>query len=125
MVTIDTIVLRMPEFEVEPCTGRQRLPRLGDEPANQVEPVCAAIEREPRLPTRDLGLQPASSGCYVSDELLGEFCRWGGAEMHGVASVMGGIASQEVIKAVTHQYQPLNNTFIFNGHNGTTATFDL
>lgn len=45
--------------------------------------------------------------------------------MHAIASVMGGIASQEAIKAATHQYQPLNNTFVFNGASGTTATFEL
>ena len=33
--------------------------------------------------------------CPVKDELIHEFCRWGGGEMHSIASVMGGIASQE------------------------------
>ena len=45
--------------------------------------------------------------------------------MHSIASVMGGIASQEAIKAVTRQYIPLNNTFVFNGASGTTTTIDL
>ena len=72
---------------------------------------------------RDVGLPPPTNGCHVSEELLAECCRWGGAEMHTIASVMGGIASQEAIKAVTHQYVPLNNTFVFNGANGTTATY--
>ena len=31
----------------------------------------------------------------------------------------------EAIKAATHQYSPLNNTFLFNGAAGTTATFEL
>lgn len=74
---------------------------------------------------KDLGLPAPANGSHVPDELLAEFCRWGGAEMHAIASVMGGIASQEAIKAATHQYQPLNNTFIFNGASGTTATFEL
>ena len=68
---------------------------------------------------------PANGSSHVSDELLAEFCRWGGGEMHAIASVMGGIASQEAIKAATHQYQPLDNTFIFNGANGTTAAAKL
>ena len=34
-------------------------------------------------------------------------------------------AWQEAIKAATNQYIPLNNTFIFNGANGTTATLEL
>ena len=72
--------------------------------------------------SRELGLgeKPA-----VGEDLLGEFCRWGGSEMHAVASVMGGIASQEAIKAATHQYTPLNNTFVFNGASGTTSTLTL
>ena len=76
---------------------------------------------------KELGLPPPANGANapVSDDLIGEFCRWGGAEMHAIASVLGGVASQEAIKAATHQYQPLNNTFIFNGMSGTTATFEL
>jgi len=74
---------------------------------------------------KELGLPSPTSGSasHVTDEYIAEFCRWGGSEMHAIASVMGGIASQEVIKATTHQYTPLNNTFIFNGASGTTATF--
>jgi len=74
---------------------------------------------------KELNLPPPTSGSasHVTDEHIAEFCRWGGAEMHAIASVMGGIASQEAIKATTHQYTPLNNTFIFNGASGTTATF--
>ena len=76
--------------------------------------------------TKELSLPPLANGAsHVSDDLIGEFCRWGGAEMHAISSVMGGIASQEAIKAATHQYQPLNNTFIFNGASGTTATLEL
>lgn len=70
-----------------------------------------------------LGLYGGS--CPIEDDAIHEFCRWGGAEMHAIASVMGGVASQEAIKAVTHQYVPLNNTFIFNGATGTTAVLTL
>jgi hypothetical protein len=35
-----------------------------------------------------------TGSCPVSDELIHEVCRWAGAEMHSIASVMGGIASQ-------------------------------
>merc|ERR1712087_172647 len=72
---------------------------------------------------KDLNMN--GSVCPISDDLIHEFCRWGGAEMHAIASVMGGIASQEAIKAVTHQYVPLDNTFIFNGATGTTSKLKL
>ena len=75
---------------------------------------------------KEMGLPSPSSGSgHVSDALCGEFCRWGGAEMHAIASVMGGIASQEAIKAATHQYVPLNNTFVYNGATGTTLTMTI
>ena len=61
----------------------------------------------------------------IDDDYIGEFCRWGGSELHAVASLIGGVASQEAIKAITHQYVPLNNTFIFNGAAGITATLEL
>ena len=63
--------------------------------------------------------------CPIKDDTIHEFCRWGGGEMHSIASVMGGVASQEAIKAVTHQYVPLNNTFIINLMTGTAQANEL
>lgn len=37
----------------------------------------------------------------------------------------GGCAAQEVIKLITKQYVPLDNTFIFNSVTTTTATLRL
>jgi len=74
---------------------------------------------------QDVAKELGVGGCGVSDDLIHEFCRWGGGEMHAIAAVMGGIASQEVIKAVTRQYVPLNNTFLFNGFTGMTTTLEL
>jgi hypothetical protein len=34
-----------------------------------------------------------------------------------------GIAAQEVIKLVAHQYVPLDNTLVFNGATATMETF--
>jgi len=44
-----------------------------------------------------------------------ELTRYGNAEIHTIASVVGGVASQEAVKIITKQYVPLNNTFIYNG----------
>jgi amyloid beta precursor protein binding protein 1 len=65
---------------------------------------------------------PASS---VKDEPIHEMCRFGASEMHNIAAFIGGVASQEIIKLITHQYTPLNNSFIFNGINSTTTTIAL
>lgn len=54
-----------------------------------------------------------------------EMCRYGAAEIHGVASFLGGIAAQEIIKIITKQYVPLNNTLIFDSNTGNASTFEL
>lgn len=36
-----------------------------------------------------------------------------------------GVASQEVVKLVTHQYVPANNTLIYNGMAGDTTTLTV
>ena len=40
----------------------------------------------------------------IGDEHVTELCRYGAAELHSVALYVGGVASQEVIKVLTHQY---------------------
>ncbi|CAL9099012.1 unnamed protein product [Musa acuminata var. zebrina] len=59
----------------------------------------------------ELGL----NGPTLSEDLVTEMCRFGGAELHPVAAFIGGVASQEVIKLVTKQFVPLKGTFVFNG----------
>jgi amyloid beta precursor protein binding protein 1 len=44
-----------------------------------------------------------------------ELTRYANAEIHTVASVVGGVASQEAVKIITGQYTPLNNTYVYNG----------
>lgn len=39
--------------------------------------------------------------------------------------MLGGVIAQEAVKLLTHQFVPLNNTFIFNGIRGSTVTADL
>ena len=61
----------------------------------------------------------------MSDEYLHEFCRYGAAELHSVAAYVGGVASQEVIKIVTRQYVPINNTYIYNAASSTSDTAEM
>ena len=66
-----------------------------------------------------------SSDCTITDEHLHEFCRFGAAELHSVASYVGGVASQEVIKVITRQYVPINNTYIYNAASSTSSTVEM
>lgn len=47
--------------------------------------------------------------------------RAAGSELHNIASLTGGIVSQEVIKAITKQYIPVDNTCVFDGVSSKTA----
>lgn len=65
------------------------------------------------------------SSCTVSDDHIVEFCRYGGSEIHSVAAFIGGVVSQEIIKLITHQFLPLNNTLIYHAGSSKTITLAL
>jgi len=44
-----------------------------------------------------------------------EMVRAGGGELHNIASLSGGMIAQEVIKVITKQYIPVDNTCLFDG----------
>lgn len=63
--------------------------------------------------------------CLIEEEYVQEYCRYGAAELHSVAAYIGGVASQEVIKIITRQYVPINNTYIYNAATSTSATAEM
>lgn len=72
----------------------------------------------------ELKPQP-NGGLAVKDDMIYEFCRYGGAEIHSVAAIIGGVGAQEAIKLITEQFVPLSNTFFYNGWNGTCMATEL
>ena len=60
--------------------------------------------------------------CLVDEKHAVEMTRYGGCELHNIASFLG--ITVESVKLL-HQYVPLNNTYIYNGINGSGATFTL
>lgn len=70
-------------------------------------------------------LQEWSLPPSIKDDYIHEFCRYGAAELHSVASFLGGAAAQESIKLITHQFLPINNTFIYNAMKQTSVTVKL
>ncbi|KAG4985695.1 hypothetical protein JHK82_033300 [Glycine max] len=98
----------------------------------------AMDEDIPRLKSTAIGLlnDLGCNGATLAEDLINEMCRFGAAELHAVAALVGGIASQEVIKElaerlllrqtpciysfnisglITRQFVPMSGTFIFNG----------
>ena len=62
---------------------------------------------------------------HVSRDHAQEIVRYGGSELHNISALIGGVAAQEAVKIITHQYIPLNNTFIYNGVVGCADTYEL
>lgn len=52
-----------------------------------------------------------------------EMVRCHNAEVHNIASVVGGVASQEAVKLITSQYVPMDGTYIFNGIAGVAGVY--
>lgn len=68
----------------------------------------------------EVGLPPAA----VDDGDVVEVVRAAAAELHPVAALVGGLAAQEVMKLVTKQFVPVNNTAVINLMAGTTESFE-
>ena len=73
----------------------------------------------------DGGWSPPSLKSLLSKDHALEITRVGACEIHNIAALIGGIASQEIVKIITKQYIPMNNTYIYNGIAGVGATYEL
>lgn len=49
--------------------------------------------------------------------------KWG--ELHNISALTGGMVSQEVIKVITKQYIPIDNTCVFDGIRSRTQVFRI
>ena len=84
----------------------------------QLEEDASLLEellRETIFPRYGLGGEDLLSSREHTEQIARELARYGNAEVHAVASVVGGVASQEAVKLITGQYVPLNNTYVYNG----------
>jgi amyloid beta precursor protein binding protein 1 len=58
---------------------------------------------------------PAASTNERVCKAAAEVSRAAGGELHNISAVTGGMVAQEMIKIVTKQYIPVDNTCIFDG----------
>jgi amyloid beta precursor protein binding protein 1 len=84
------------------------------------------VWRKLRCIITNLGLQDIE---LIQDHLtkdhVAQAVSWYNAEIHNVASIIGGVASEEAVKLITHQYVPLDNTYVFNGIASMAAVYKL
>lgn len=85
----------------------------------QLDTDIARIKSQTTKILNDLGIGTQQIG----DDLYQEICRYGGAEIHSIAAFLGGCCAHEVIKIVTKQYKPIDNTLIYDGIKSQTSVF--
>eukprot|EP00903_Cladosiphon_okamuranus_P005691 g5653.t1 len=95
--------------------------RYPGEEDDQVEGDGEALWKVMQELLKDMGVETN----LLSEKHAQEIARYGACELHNVASVVGGIASQEAVKAVTRQYTPLDNTIVYNGLTGVIGRYEL
>ena len=64
-------------------------------------------------------------GNLLNEDNAFEFCRMGQGFVPPVVSIIGSIASQEIIKLITYQFETVNNTVIYDGINVTLNRFKI
>ena len=57
--------------------------------------------------------------------VIREMARAGGAELHNIAALMGGMVAQEAIKVVTRQYVPIEGVCVFDGVGSRMGVFKI
>lgn len=60
-------------------------------------------------------LVPGASAQERVKLVASELARTGGYELHNISALTGGMVAQEIIKIITKQYVPIDNTCIFDG----------
>jgi hypothetical protein len=70
--------------------------------------ICIQIINEMSVPDQlSINIRPFISEMFYN---LIYRVKANACELHNIAGIVGGIAGQEIIKLVTHQYVPINNT---------------
>lgn len=59
------------------------------------------------------------------DNVVRELDRADWGELHNIAALTGGMVAQEVIKVITKQYVPVDNSCVFDGITSKTAVFNI
>lgn len=97
-----------------------RFPGQGDKEAEVAQLVAAqeALFKDLAIDFQSLGVDKP-----VEKQCLEEIWRCGPAEIHNISAMVGGIASQAVLKLLTRQYVPFDNTVIVNGIHCIQETF--
>lgn len=90
-----------------------------------VQEKILQVCRDMQLLEGDNWIQQTLVTSNTTSNMAAELTRYGNAELHVIASIVGGVASQEAVKLITGQYTPLNNTYVYNGIASVGAVYQF
>ncbi|PHH71242.1 hypothetical protein CDD83_5240 [Cordyceps sp. RAO-2017] len=107
--------------------------RLGQETPQSLFPIYLALTAAEHVSntTADnimsyiVARVPALAGDETVMQVAHEISRVQGGELHNVSAATGGMIAQEIIKIITTQYVPVDNTCVFNAVQGCCEVFRL
>jgi amyloid beta precursor protein binding protein 1 len=102
-----------------------KLARKLNIPEHLIESSSAANSPSEGDPSEKMETESSSQPALITKNHAIEITRYGGCELHNICSVIGGIASQEAVKIITNQYEPFDNTYVFNGVATCGAVYTL
>jgi hypothetical protein len=70
-------------------------------------------------------LEAIEFNCEIEDIFFHEFCRNSKSVVVPVTSMIGSMASQEIIKMITYQFKSISNTIVFDSIHNTTSLFKI
>jgi len=100
------------------CQENNRFP--GSEESKETDDKSHLVRIATQLITEN-GIE----GFEFRPEVAAELVRFGDCELHSIAAILGGVASQEAIKLITHQYTPINNTYIYSGISSSSQVIEI
>ncbi|GMM27850.1 Ula1 protein [Martiniozyma asiatica (nom. inval.)] len=116
--------LAMERFNIQ----HNRPPYLADED----EKVLNALSITDLCLLSDIGGLPKNFDDILNEmfptilkRTIKEICRAEGKELHNISAIIGGIGAQEVIKIITNQYIPIDNTLVYDGITNGGYTFKI
>lgn len=79
-----------------------------------------AVKAEVRDLEKTIGLD-----LFVTDDIIKQVVLYRGSEFPATTALIGGVAAQETIKLLCKQFDPINNTFLWNGTERRGLTLQL
>ena len=70
-------------------------------------------------------LEEVGFNCQIEEKYFHEFCRNSNSVVVPACSMLGSMASQEIIKMITYQFKAVENTIIFDAIHSTTTMFKI